>query len=88
MCRRFAAGLVFMACVLLPTYIARADDVSQWPSEIEEELQKADARVLELQGEALTARLREDHEAVKRLEEEIRELDRKRVKLLRASGQL
>lgn len=86
--RCIALAFALAGWLLGPPYAAGDDAAPQWPSEVDEELRQADEKVLELQGKLLTARLREDDAVVKRLGEEIRELDRKRVKLLQASGQL
>ncbi len=86
--KRVALVFALAGCLLGPAYAADNETVPQWPSEVDEELRQADQKVLELHSKLLTARLRQDEAAVKRLGEEIRELDRKRVELLHASGQL
>jgi len=83
-----AAALVMALAPTAPASLAQS--TPQWPSEQEQRLREVDGQILDLQRQRFRAAFAEnpDEEAVKQINEQFRELQKERRKLLEATGRL
>ena len=66
---------------------ASASEIPEWPREREERLSAVESKILDVQRELFTARVRNDEAKQTELKKQMKELEREQVRLLRATGQ-
>jgi hypothetical protein len=84
--RRLALGIGLLVGPA-PLGAGAADGPAYWPSEREEQLRQADARVLDVQRQLFNARMSGDQAAVERLSPEMKRVSAERQEILRATQQ-
>jgi Spy/CpxP family protein refolding chaperone len=82
---RAATLLVALSLSAVSIPAVSADEVPEWPSEQENQLNRADTELLEVQRARFRAIFSQDEEAVKRLDRQFKELQKDRNELLQAT---
>lgn len=89
---RSGKRLLVALCVVSLAWpaLCAAQHATQWPSEQEEKLKQIDRQVLDLQKQRFKLLFQEnkDEKAIERLNEQFREVQKKRAELLRATGRM
>ena len=88
--RRLVPAAVLLACLSQPAFAASTlgGDGPAWPSQQETKLKQLDAQILILQRQRFVAVFARDHDQVEHLDEQMKELQEERQRLLDATGRL
>lgn len=90
--RRLVPAAVLLACLSQPAFAAGTLDgdaaSAYWPSQQEAKLKQLDAQILILQRQRFVAVFARDHDQVEHLDQQMKELQEERQRLLDATGRL